>query len=45
MYDVCLICGCIYDTRAPVDHYAWHATRGEFPPNTDEEAPDGNVGP
>lgn len=32
MWDVCTICGCIYDVRATADHYAWHAERSEFPP-------------
>jgi len=53
MYDICLICGCLYDTLAAANHYDWHATRGEYPPGepapepdpeTSEEAPDGNVG-
>lgn len=38
MWDICAICGALYDTRADADHYAWHATRGEYPP--DEPAPD-----
>ena len=37
MYDVCTICGCIYDTRAEADHYSWHATRDEFPPEPEPE--------
>lgn len=45
MWDICTICGCIYDTFAAANHYDWHATHGEFPPNHDEEVPDGNVSP
>lgn len=45
MWDICKICGCIFDMFAAVGHYDWHASHGEFPPITDEEAPDGNVGP
>ncbi len=37
VYDVCTICGCIYDTRAEADHYAWHAARDEFPPEPEPE--------
>lgn len=44
MYDICTICGALFDTRAAADHYAWHASHGEFPPHHDEEAPDGDVG-
>lgn len=40
MWDICTICGCLYDTRADADHYAWHAARGEHlpdDPGTDPE--------
>lgn len=54
MLETCTICGAIFDP-AVADHYAWHATRDEYPPEpaapdpepepeTPEEAPDGNVG-
>lgn len=38
MWDICAICGALYDTRADAGHYAWHATRGEYPP--DDPAPE-----
>jgi hypothetical protein len=39
MYDICKICGALYDTLAQADHYAWHASHGEFPPG-DEPDPE-----
>lgn len=43
MYDICSICGCLYDTLAAADHYAWHAKHGEYPPG--EPAPEPEPGP
>jgi len=44
MWQECPICGAIFNPAA-ADHMAWHASHGEFPPDHDEEAPDGNVSP
>lgn len=39
MWDICTICGCLYDTRSDADHYAWHAARGEHPPTEPDPNP------